>query len=114
MRRLIALAAALMIASPAVAQEGKAWIGGECRLALESEPSGQFTISTTDGAYKSLCRIASWPIRDPQAVMSCADGSGFTLEIQGDNVVLDRLTLPSFGEAPVTLYPRGDSRAMCG
>jgi hypothetical protein len=95
------LTIALLAATPVLAAD-KIWVDETCVAMLESTEAG-FVFSTMDGAYTNTCEVASWPISDAKAVMSCKDGSQTTMELIGQSVVFNGWTL----------LPKGDKAILC-
>lgn len=97
--------------------QGKTWLDVTCAVTMQSAPDTPFIVSKVDGSYRNACTIADWPISSPTATLECEDGSRPTMELQGDDVLLDGLPVSTgMSDAPnrVSLLPKGDARLTCG
>lgn len=104
--------------SGAAAQEpqGKAWYDRTCMVKLQSAPDAPFVVSKLDGSYRNACTIVDWPVNSPTATMECNNGSKATMELQGDDVLLEGLPLSngmSDAEHRMSMIPAGDARLSC-
>ena len=54
----------------------KVWADDACAIVVKSEEDGfRVTRDTSEGPVEAVCRIESWPISSPIAVLACDDGS---------------------------------------
>jgi len=112
-RRIIWSLSALCLVAGVSAAEAKTWLDATCSVKLESGENQPFVIEMGEGAYRNSCAISDWPVSSPSATLSCADGRGATLELQGDDVVMGGLDVPA-GTARMVFIPLGDTRLQCG
>lgn len=68
------LLAVALIATPASA---KIWADDACAIVVSSDEAEMFVVTrdTQAGVIKTTCKIESWPIASPIAILSCDDGS---------------------------------------